>query len=371
MLNQALIIKAIKKVSSDLIEDMELEKNVLDRLKKAYFEFKDEALESWLIKDKRKEFAYPVEGIKFKNCIDITNINQNLSENRWAFDRIRNKKVLALDTSEMTSHHITPYFILINIGYFFYDYEKNQYLEESIPKFYTKKKVEEIIEESRISSWILQYLRLEEYANIIEEISNRIDIKGSYVFLDESLSSSFLASMKENVIEKIMEKLFENINLMIKKGTYPIAVFYSMARPFINFLNKDTKLEEIKISDKQLFDKILKVGQRSPLLKIENLPCSLINKTIYTFYIKVSEGNVLRVEIPEELENMVDEISKIVFLQSIIGGGYPYCMERAHEQAYLSEREKRFILSMLDKELPGIYPVKMSKKLERKLLRII
>jgi len=371
MLNHSLTIKTIKMASSYLYEELKIEESIVERLKNAYLNLDQVKLDSWLEAKGKSELAIPVENFKWKNLEYIEEIKQGLQNNRWAFEMIKDEKVLAFDTSEMFSHHITPYFIFVNIGYFMYDYANQYYLEDSIPKFYTKKQIEEIVEETRLSSWILQNIRLDCYKEIFKKIKEEYNLKNAFIFLDESISSSFLTSAKDEVINKLLNKLLDNIDEMIDNETIPIAVFYSMSRSFVNFLSKKSNMSDIKITDKQLFDRILKAGQRSPLMKIYNYPTSLIKEEIFAFYLKISEGNILRVEFTGKVKHKVDEIHKIVLLQSIIGDGYPYCMARAHEQAYIDEKDKRFILSLLSEDLPGLYPITMSKKLERKLSILI
>ena len=371
MLNHDLTIRILKTASSYLIEELKIEESIIERLRNAYLGLEQNKLDSWLDTKSKQEIALPVENLDCKNYDEVEDIKQGLMNNRWAFEKIKGSKVIAFDTSEMFSHHITPYFILVNTGYFFYDYFHGEYLENSIPLFFTKKQIEDLIEETKLPSWILQYMRLDCYSQVFSELLEKQDLSGAYVFLDESISSGFLSSARDDVIKKLMNKLLQNLEEMINSNTIPIAIFYSMSRSFVNFLSKVSNLNDVKVTDKQLFDRILKPGQRSPLMKIYNHPTSLINREVYAFYLKIFDGNVLRVEFLGDLKGRIDEIHKIVLLQSIIGDGYPYCMARAHEQAYLSEQDRRFILSLLSNQLPGISPIMMSKKLERKLSSLI
>lgn len=70
----------------------------------------------------------------------------------------------------------------------------------------------------------------------------------------------------------------------------------------------------------------------------------------------------------------MDLIHEIVYLQSAIGNGYPYCMQRAHEAAYMDDNDKNFILNYINDQLikeTKNYGLTLTKKAERKIFRII
>ena len=92
-----------------------------------------------------------------------------------------------------------------------------------------------------------------------------------------------------------------------------------------------------------------------------------------SFYLKLSSDNVVRVEFPEWCLNYVDVIRDVVLAQSIIGRGYPYVLERAHEEAYISSRERRWVLSYIDKLIRshGGSGIVLSGKFKRKIRGVL
>ncbi len=364
MLNRELTLGKIGEISSKILKEMEIEKNLIEELKKIYLNFEIDIKS----KIKKQEEILFFEKIKYKDSPYSYEIKEEILENKWIFKESNRPKILAIDTSEMAEHHINPYFVLINVGYFFYDYAKNEYYEESIPSIYTKNEIEEILEEGEIS-WLLHYLRLIKELEVIREINKKIGLENVFVFLDESFSSGFLSGLSDKLLEKIMNKLKENLDEMIRYKAVPLAVFYSRSRSFVNSLGKE--FEKIKVSNSEFFNEILNNGQRSPVFKLINKPTSILGNKILAFYLKVSEGNVLRVEFHEDLYDKIEEIHRIVLMQSIIGNGYPYCMERAHEQAIITEKDRDFVLNMLNQALPKGYFVRASKKLEKKISGLI
>jgi len=60
---------------------------------------------------------------------------------------------------------------------------------------------------------------------------------------------------------------------------------------------------------------------------------------------------VLRVEFPESLRGLVDKIHLAVLAHSIMGGGYPLALQRAHDMAVIGAREREVIIETLKEVL--------------------
>jgi NurA domain. len=298
----------------------------------------------------------------------------DIKENKWAYEKLKSFKTIAIDTSEMFTTHYFPVFILMNIGLFYYDYKNNDYIEYSIPKFFTKYHFDEIDDDRSIPLKI-SILRLENELLVLEQIDNEKSLEESYIMFDESFSSNYLKSSNKDIIRAIMEKIKHNIGYLIKKNAKPIGIIYSLSRGFVNFLKFFYNMEQIQLNDKQIFNEILLPGERSCIFKVHNLTTKIADLNMYAFYLKISDNNVLRIEFEERLKDKVNEIQHVVFLQSIMGGGYPICMQRAHELAYINEKEREFIFELIEEKLikEGIKLSQFgfTKKQERKLIKII
>lgn len=298
----------------------------------------------------------------------------DLKENKWAFELIKNYSILAVDTSEIFTTHYYPFFILLNIGLCYYNYTNNEYYEEAEPFMFSEETIGNVDDDKSLPL-IINRLRLESEIQVITKVVKEKSINNSFIFFDESFSANYLKSSNRNVIINIMNNVKNNIDSCLNLGLYPIGVIYTLSRGFINLVRNSIEIPESNISDKQVFNGILKPGQRSSIFKVNNYVTKTSGLNILAFYLKISENNVLRVEFDERLKDYANEIQKVVFLQSVIGGGYPLCMERAHEMAYISEKERVYIYEQIEEELlkQGIKSSDFgfTRKQERKIVRVI
>ncbi|MDT7865117.1 MAG: DNA double-strand break repair nuclease NurA [Thermoproteota archaeon] len=298
------------------------------------------------------------------------------ADTHWASNQLSKYKVLGIDTSELLSTHIIPLFLVINVGIFYYDYSRTKYLEKNLPYFFSNydHELESLVKEEGLTKWSVDYLRLNCELEAIEEIIKEIDIDGVFVFFDESFSSSYLYSFGPNIRIKILLKIKDNLDTLIKYGIYPISVYYTLSKTFVLPLSKTFNVDLKNINDRKFFNCVLDEGERSPLFKLESSLLKEAELNICGFYVKLSKDNVIRVEFPEEIKDKVDSIHEVVYLQSAIGNGYPYCLQRAHEAAYMSDKDKIFILRYINDQLrkeTKNYELILTKKAERKIFRII
>ena len=129
--------------------------------------------------------------------------------------------------------------------------------------------------------------------------------------------------------------------------------------------------------DRQLFDSILRPGERSALM-VQNSPQNLTYRQmgesfeIAFFYVKVTSGyrsSIARVDIPMWVARdkaAVDELHGLLLAQSQIQGRnpYPYALTRADELAYVSAKDKNRLDDLINVELrkKGIDPTRLSAK---------
>jgi len=370
MLDRSKFLRIIGEKMKKISIENEKEKNLLDKIIEEYKNFDLKSIE--FDNNFDLEHLLPLEYNK-NYTLNFQIGKTKIFENEWAFERIKNYKVISIDTSEMYQTHISPYFILINLGYFANDYSKGLYYEDAIPYFFTKSEIEEMAESERIPSWFLNELRLKYELEVLENLSDRFNLENSFILFDESFSANYLYSASQIYKEKIISRIKYNLETLIKYGAYPIAVFYTRSKSFISIFSKKLNIDNLNLLDYQFFNCILKEGERSPLFLVRN---KIIegNLDLCMFYLKISQNNILRVEFPFEIKHLVNNIHEVIFLESIIGQGYPYCMQRAHEQAYLNSSDRSFILREFYNNLKdkvGINIFNITKKLERKILKII
>ena len=368
-----LISTSFKDFKNNFAKEKEQIRNLIDTIKKIDLKWIKNAYQSNF--SEKVEILQPVENeiIVEDKKLTLGPIN-DLKENKWAFDLIKEKSVLGIDTSELFTTHYYPFFVLLNVGICYYNYKKNEYFETSSPSIYSKDTIE-YVEDDRSMPLVINRLRLENELQTITDLIKEKSINECFTFFDESFSSNYLRSSNRSVIESIASNLKKNLDSYINFGLYPIGVIYTLSRGFVNFLKNVLDIKDINISDKQIFNELLKSGQRSCIFKVNNLVTNIGGLSIFAFYLKISENNVLRIEFDERIKEYADEISKIVFLQSVIGGGYPLCMQRAHELAYISQEERIYIYNLIEEELikqgVKLNEFGFTRKQERKIERII
>jgi len=316
----------------------------------------------------------------------------------WADNALKNTLVIGVDTSEITpTPHVSPLFLLINIGYqaIFYG-DKLTYLHGSTPYFYASKEIMTDIGVGRfkhVPSWLLEVKRLEDECKVVEELlKSFLKVDVSFVFFDESFSVNYLTARSREFRRRVVESLVTMHRKLRDLNAIPIGIFYTRSRAFTfmtirsvlcaskncsDCINQSANLrcrELSTIRDSILFDKVLNVGWRSPLFDVKNrVTEEFPDLKVLGFYVKIGSGNILRVEFPDWCRDYVDDIHRVVFAQSIIGRGYPYILERAHEEAYISPRERAWVLSYIDKLLraSGNHGLTLSGKFRRKIRGVV
>ncbi len=180
----------------------------------------------------------------------------------------------------------------------------------------------------------------------IEKLVDKMDGKLNFLFMDESLSLAYTMSWNSEDREKMVKKICGILNSVMERGVIPLGIYYTRAadigRGILAMKGKELPI----LSDRILMNRVLGDGARSPLFKVNSR--ALANKLrLLAFYLKVSERNVLRVEFPESMRRYVDDIHLAVLSHSVLGGGYPLALQRAHDLAVIGGREREVIIEML------------------------
>ncbi len=317
--------------------------------------------------------------------------NYSLKGVKWPLKVLQNYCVAGVDTSEITpSVHFSPPFLLINVGLTFISYgDKLRHIEKSEPYFY-------FVGEGETENylWNIQRKRVESELETIknslfklrEELSSEI-----YVLFDESFSVNYLASKTEKERKETVEAMKKAWTEMKNKKIIPVGVFYtnssavsaSLIRAVVCEEKKSCSVcmkekrklecEKLLIEDKLLFNYLLSNSWRSSLFKVVNKIVTENSLEVAGFYFKAGERNVFRVEFPLWAAANVQQIYSVVAGQAGLGGGYPYLLERAHEQALIKNAERRWVLSYVNKLLNEKYNLRLlfSKKQEKKIKGVV
>lgn len=340
-----------------------------------------------------REIVFPLE----RDSYPPSNWSPNVSlDENWADEALKNTLIIGVDTSEIKpTPHVSPLFLLVNIGYqaiFFGD--ELTHSHGSMPYFYASKEILTDIGRYRyVPSWLLEVKRLEDECRVVQELLKSLPQRDfSYVFFDESFSVNYLTARSKEFRSKVVEALVKMHENLRRLNAVPIGIFYTRSRAFTFTIIKsilcaskncldcikrssDLRCRELStMRDSVLFDKALDTGWRSPLFDVKNKVIEdFSDLKVLGFYVKIGSGNMLRVEFPDWCRDHVDGIHKVVLAQSIVGRGYPYILERAHEEAYISPRERAWLLSYIDRLLRASsdHGLTLSGKLKRKIRGVV
>ncbi len=341
-----------------------------------------------------QEYVLPVEQVLFKRITadPVNPLPRNVPHVRL-IENVEEIPVIGCDTSEIRpSAHYLPLFMLINVGVFAMGAEEGEYFSESDPHFYTWEELTALHPRRLRTTLRIDSRRIEAQCETILSVVDRIRESGNsksiIVLLDETLSLGYLVGRSAETREETVTALLEMMGELKKKNCIPVGVFYTMSTALtVSLIRgvmcrnkpscsvciegarsggniKDLPCEKYMMRDVKLVDLLLDPGCRTFCFEVKNVITRAFSYTVLAFYLKVWKNDVLRVEIPQWASDKVNEIASVVYLQSIMGAGYPYVLERAHEYAVIRSGERDWFISMISRVLRDILHIdlRMSRK---------
>jgi|GEM_PF-1218327 len=218
---------------------------------------------------------------------------------------------------------------------------------------------------------IIKELESQLLNHLLKHVRNRFRNDKIFLFLDESLNLSFTYSWSSDKRKRYGERMKEELLISLSQGVIPIGVFYTRAGDLVNGLECILSEQLPPLQDKHIFNRYLGRGARSQLFEVRSRVLEEVGLSIYAFYLKIDEGNVIRVEFPIKAVEIngfevVDDIHRLIFFDSIRNNGYSYVLSRSHEAAVLrySDREgiEHMITESLNIPLKYVYSRKESFK---------
>jgi|GEM_PF-4678689 len=296
-------------------------------------------------------------------------------------DFINGLSILSVDTSEFTEKMLIPRFLIVNVGYTYITYVDKTVEFNSEPYVYVEKELRSI---NGIYEHFLDVHRVKAERDVILKIHDKYKPSRLYLLLDETLSLNYTITFSKSRRDIIIDEFKKSLNEFKNRSIIPIGIFYSLAGSVRNTIIKsilcknfsclkcDRKpvcLEYLGIIDRVIFNSILNIGDRSQVFREKSQVTENYNLEVYFFYVKTGENDILRVEVPGWGLNNIGEIHKIVIVQSILGGGYPYLMSKSHEQATLRTDRKALMKFIEEVVMNGRYEDKYLFKLTTKYKR--
>lgn len=283
---------------------------------------------------------------------------------RWALSILEGKKFVGVDGSQIYHDpHIKLPLALVQASYF-----SNWH---SVDKKFEKDSIVDVIslerhnqETNKFSSIIddeyIDFKRAELEIGLIKKLIND-DSEDSLYFVDNGLSPEF--SMADIYSAKYKLMFTDLIDLSFEKRKKIVGY---IAKPHSKHLVK--KIREMNyglknlgfLTDALLLEGMLKWGDYTAPEKL--------NEKVYFSYIRVGE-EVSRIELPYWIvENgLAGEVVLNLLAESIIGLGYPYILEAAHNTVVIQGKERMMFYDIALKKLGGdIFSKKAMKKLVAK-----
>ncbi len=251
----------------------------------------------------------------------------------------RDDIVSAFDSSSHTPRgHGYPSFLLVNIGYAAYQYMGDRSDLGQTPYIILFTDVGVYPDTRRVEKEIEHRYFLENFfITYLEEVFE-VDGGMIHLFFDESFNLAYTYALSietRSSIASSYKELFEHLS---QSGITLGGVFYSGASTLTKYLAEAGVIRR-PIRDRMLMDRMLGQGGVSPIFRVRTEVLEDNGIELYTCFLKVSMGNVLRIEFPRHiLEGEVDrylKLIKLIYLDSLKGEGYPLTLSHAHHQAVL------------------------------------
>lgn len=332
------------------------------------------------------EVAYPLENAQAAApSFEIGGFRP--SESQWAGEALQGEAVVGIDTSEIQpSIHRSPSFLLENVGFSMIEYQKDTpHLDGARAYFHPHSELVDRYARSSsvLPAWAADVARMECELDSLKNLMESRKTSQVTVLFDESFSASWLNTVSPSWREGVAREMKRVQSELLEMETNPVGVFYTGSSAFVSMVRIGLEEAESKkrdaswrrVRDSRLLMRVLPSGWRSPLFRVRNRITDQFDLRVLGFYLKAGEGSVFRVEFPEKLLERVEIIHRVVVAQAALGGGYPYVLHRAHEEAYISPGERQWVFDyvnrLLGEEAGLINGVQLSRKEMRKLVGLV
>ncbi len=169
----------------------------------------------------------------------------------------------------------------------------------------------------------------------VETLMEEMDGNG-WLFFD----GSFILSFTTELNRRLREEYINSITALLKKSreTQTPIIGY-VDRSYAKDLAKDLGIEQIY--DAYLLSDKMDLMTYTPPFRCHRDDVEMSEEVSYA-YLRVSPSLPVRIEYPSWMEDMHDEIIRVVVAECMLGStkGYPYILERAHHYSSIGGKEK-------------------------------
>ena len=290
---------------------------------------------------------------------------------RDLIDSYRFNLISAFDASSHSPRgHGEPTYMLVTMGYSVWGLSDIVFNRNAHIPFFILIKNYEL--DLRLIEKYVEYSFLEGYTKYLKDISEEYGFKGIYILFDESFNLSYTYSFAKDIRDSYIELYKAIFNELDRLGIIYGGVFYSGATTLSKYLVEKGFIKN-EVRDRHIMDKYLDDSTYSQVFKVESESLDEHGLEIYTMFMKLGSGNILRIEFPKSIYSSRKflDLLRIVYLDAIRGDGYPYLLARAHENCVLRGDIRRFIEVDVSTVLTGSYLKSISRKNIRKWRRLV
>jgi hypothetical protein len=392
-LDVALTQAAIRGKLDALAQDVQGYPDILRQVAEEYSQFRD-SLQVRETLDKVtdlfrecSEVVYPLEDAQaVAPSFEVGGFRP--SESEWAREVLEGEAVVGIDTSEIQpTTHRSPSFLLENVGFSMMQYQKNTpHLDGSKTYFHP---YSELVDRyargtsSTLPSWAVDVTRMECELDSLKSLLGGEKTSRVTVLFDESFSASWLNTVSPAWRAGVVSEMKRLQSELLQMGTNLVGVFYTSSSAFVTMVRmglggakgKRRDVDWRRVRDSRLLMRVLPSGWRSPVFRVRSRITDQFDLRVVGFYLKAGEGSVFRVEFPEKLLERVEVVHRVVAAEAALGGGYPYVLHRAHEEAYISPGERQWVFDyvnrLLGEDAGLVDGVQLSMKEMRKLVGLV
>ncbi len=290
---------------------------------------------------------------------------------RDIIDSNRYNLISAFDASSHSPRgHGEPTYMLLSMGYSIwgsaeYVYNRNAH----IPYFILIKNYELDL---RLIEKYVEYIFLEGFVTYLRDVSKEYGFKEIYMFFDESFNLSYTYSFAKDIRDSYIDMYKEIFGLLDRYGVIYGGIFYSGATTISKYLMEFQHID-FEVRDRHIMNRYLEESTYSQVLKVVSHALDEHGLDIYTVFLKLGEGNVIRIEFPSSIyrSRRFLDLIRVVYLDAVRGDGYPYLLARAHENCVLRGDIRRFIEVDVSNIFSDSYLRAISRKNIRKWRRIV
>lgn len=335
-----------------------------------------DSIRNYLLNE-RTPGALPLEDYNGTFCKSFQyTFDSHESSFKWAEDILDHKRVTAIDGSQIyPMKEVGIQISVIQVAYF-----SNPHTTVKINprdaevRIITPEDFKQSSSDIQLSRNYVDAQRFRFECNMVSQLMDKYP--GTVFFFDGTLIPTFarvhgatLYNAQVSALNKLISKSEETHSPLV--GYIDNSYAHDLFRMFSLLMSGIDK--DFRYSDASLIVSYLKnFGDYTPIHICRREGTQDSNSICFT-YMKTDQMRPSRLEFPKWMieERVLNEVMDIIRAETIIGNGYPYSLDSAHDEAILKMRDKDVLISLLQKfakdhNLKFHFSIKALKKRKRR-----